>query len=145
MIDGVWTDNTFSVEFVSKNGTETTYRNECCCLNFTRGSFVHIVAVNYRHKDWYENHLSIYQHYGVWHAKCATSSAATDQNTSARSRLSRAIIKLWTQHLPDPSGSHGEKDGASQSRHSWSNVVSEDPTPNSPWCQGTTSSPLIFS
>lgn len=97
MNDGNWTENTFSVEFGCKNEAK---KSDC-----TKGAVIwtsheevleHIGIVNYAHKDWYENHLSIYQHYRVWHVKCDALLAATDQNTPAcspRSRLSRAIIQ----------------------------------------------------
>lgn len=40
----------------------------------------HIGIVNYLQKEWYENYLSIYQHYNFWHSKCAMLLTVTVQN-----------------------------------------------------------------
>ena len=45
---------------------------------------LHIGIVNYLHREWYENYLSIYQHYNSWHAKCAMLLTVTVQNVGDR-------------------------------------------------------------
>lgn len=45
---------------------------------------LHIGIVNYLHREWYENYLSIYQHYNSWHAKCVMLLTVTVQNVGDR-------------------------------------------------------------
>lgn len=50
------------------------------CFFCLRIHMPHIGIVNYLHKEWYENYLSIYQHYNFWHAKCAMLLTVTVHN-----------------------------------------------------------------
>lgn len=96
----------FLVEFGSKNTPKPIIWKSAVVWTSQEEVLQQTGIVSYIHKDWYENHLSIYQHYRSEHAGL----------------LHSIMIEQWSnssghhtcQRCRDPSCSQCEKDGAAQ-------------------------------